>query len=68
VETNNPTTPRLLLTVRQAADALSICEKSLWNLTQPRGPLPAVRIGRAVRFSISDLQAFIESRKAVGND
>jgi len=65
VETNNPTTPRLLLTVRQAADALSICEKSLWALTTPRGPLPAVRIGRAVRYDLADLQAFIESRKAV---
>jgi len=63
VETN--TTPKLLLTVRQAAQALSICEKSLWALTSPRGPLQAVRIGRAVRYSIDDLRVFIEGKKAV---
>lgn len=60
--------PNLLITPRQAAQALAICEKTLWTLTQPRGPSPCVRIGRAVRYAPADLEAWIASRKdeAVG--
>jgi excisionase family DNA binding protein len=53
-----PTIAPLLLKPREAAKALSICEKTLWSLTD-RGELSAVRIGRSVRYSVSDLQAFI---------
>jgi predicted DNA-binding transcriptional regulator AlpA len=53
----------LLLAPRQAAQALSICEKTLWSLTAPRGSIPAVRIGRAVRYDLADLQAFIDASK-----
>ncbi len=56
--------PKLLLTTRQAAAALSLCEKSVWSLTKS-GALPAVRIGRAVRYSLTDLEAFIAGQKAV---
>jgi excisionase family DNA binding protein len=58
---------RLLLTVRQAAEALSICEKSLWNLTK-RGDLPAVRIGKSVRYTLEDLQSFIGRSKVVAHE
>lgn len=54
---------KLLLTVREAAAALSVCEKTLWSLTAPRGPLPAVRLGRSVRYDVTDLRAFIERAK-----
>jgi hypothetical protein len=57
-----PTT-RLLLTPREAAAALAVCEKTLWSITQPRGDLRAVRIGRAVRYDMADLRTFIEHRK-----
>ncbi len=53
---------KLLLTPREAARTLSICEKTLWSLTK-RGELSAVRIGRAVRYDVTDLQAFINQRK-----
>lgn len=62
------TVPRLLLTSREAAKSLSICEKSLWNLTQPRGNLPAVKLGRAVRYDIADLQMFIQRMKGVADE
>lgn len=65
--TADNTTPKLLVTMRQAAQALAVCEKTLWSLTQPRGPIPAVRIGRAVRYAVADLQAFCESKKAVAS-
>jgi hypothetical protein len=55
---------RLLLTARQAAESLSICEKTLWSITMPRGPLRAVKIGRSVRYSIQDLREFIEAANA----
>jgi excisionase family DNA binding protein len=58
----SPAGARLLLTPREAAGALSVCEKTLWSLTK-RGELPAVRIGRSVRYDLADLRAFIEGRK-----
>jgi excisionase family DNA binding protein len=53
---------KLLLTPREAARMLSICEKTLWSLTK-RGEIPAVRIGRAVRYDPRDLAAWIKSAK-----
>jgi len=50
--------PRLLVSPREAAKALAVCEKTLWSLTK-RGEIPAVRIGRAVRYSMDELQAWI---------
>jgi excisionase family DNA binding protein len=59
-----PVLPPLLVTPRQAAQALAVCEKTLWNLDRA-GKLKAVRIGRAVRYSVSDLQAFIAQQGGV---
>jgi excisionase family DNA binding protein len=60
----NSTHPTLLLSPTQAAKALSISERTLWAMTVPRGPLPAVKIGRrGVRYAMVDLQAWIESQK-----
>jgi hypothetical protein len=58
----------LALSPRDAARALSLSEKALWNLTQPRGPLPAAKIGRLVRYDIRDLQAFLDAMKATAVD
>ena len=57
------TSRKLLLNVREAAKALSICPKTLWSMTAPRGDLPAVRIGRRVLYDPSDLRDLIERRK-----
>jgi excisionase family DNA binding protein len=62
-----PTTlARLLLTRRQAAQTLAIGERTLWELTRS-GAIPCLRIGRAVRYSPLDLQAWIETRKHLGS-
>ena len=53
----------MLLTPLQASHALSISPRTLWTITSPRGDLPCVRIGRAVRYSVDDIQAFIERSK-----
>jgi excisionase family DNA binding protein len=51
VSTSEP----LLLTPRQAAEALAISPRKLWGLTAA-GTIPAVRIGRLVRYSSDDLR------------
>lgn len=51
----------LLLTPRDAAQALAVSERTLWGLTAPRGPLPAVRIGRAVRYSRDALARWVDA-------
>jgi excisionase family DNA binding protein len=52
------TVPRLLLTQREAAQALAVSERTLWQLTHD-GAIPAVRIGRAVRYRLEDLRAWV---------
>jgi excisionase family DNA binding protein len=52
----------LLLTAREAARLLSISPRTLWTLTN-RGELPAVRIGRAIRYDPVDLRHWIERQK-----
>ena len=60
---NVDTLPPMLLNTRTAAQLLAIGQRTLWELTAPRGPIPAVKIGRCVRFDRRDLIAFIDARK-----
>ena len=61
------TTPeRILWTGREASQACTISERQLWAQTQPRGPIPCVRIGNSVRYSPEALQAFIASQQKGG--
>ncbi len=57
---------KLLLSAREAARALGICEKSLWNFTVPRGTIPSTKIGTRVLYSPTDLQKWIDSQKTEG--
>lgn len=53
----------MLLTVRQAAQVLSISERTLFSLTKS-GEIPAVRFGeRNVRYDPADLRRWIETAK-----
>jgi excisionase family DNA binding protein len=56
---------RLLLTPAEAAKALAISARTLWARTKA-GEIPAVRIGRSVRYDPRDLAAWVECRKAPG--
>lgn len=58
--TNNPPPAPLAVPPPEAARMLSICERSLWALTAPRGPIPCVRLGRSVRYSVAALQHYLE--------
>jgi excisionase family DNA binding protein len=55
-----------LLTPRQAAEMLAVCERTLWDLTHRKKEIPCVRIGRAVRYDEADLRAWIGRHKTGG--
>ena len=57
-----PITP-LLVNVEQAARLLSVSPRTLFSCTVPRGTLPVVRIGRACRYALSDLEEYIARQK-----
>ena len=54
---------RALMTAREAAQFLGLSERTIWEITGPRGDLPAIRIGRSVRYSRTDLADFIERHR-----
>jgi len=51
-----------LLIAKEAAALLRISERKLWQL-QNCGEVPAVRLGRAVRYDPADVRAWIETNK-----
>lgn len=56
--------PKLrLVKVKAAADYLAISERKLWDLSQ-NGIIPVVRLGRATRYDLMDLDSFIEKMKS----
>jgi excisionase family DNA binding protein len=60
-----PPVVQLLVAPPEAAKALAIGQRTLWALTK-RGVIPAVRIGRSVRYDVRDLAAFIDRAKEGG--
>lgn len=53
-----------LMTPREAAKFLRVCEKTLRKLTQPRGTIPVVKEKRLIRYVPSQLQAWILSKSS----
>ena len=60
---SNPS--KRLLTVEQAAEYLSLSPRTIYNCIAPKSKTPfrikPVRIGKAVRFDIRDLDKFCDS-------
>lgn len=54
---------QLLLSARETATALGISQRTLWAQTRPRGPIPAVHVGRRVLYDPDDLRAWIAQQK-----
>lgn len=54
-----PEVTPLALSAREAARALAISERTLWAATQPRGPIPSVRLGNRVLYPITGLQEWL---------
>jgi hypothetical protein len=66
-DTNPPTTPApLSLRPKDAAKALGIGQRKLWELTSPRGPIPCVRVGTCCLYPVDELRAWLSAQaKAV---
>jgi excisionase family DNA binding protein len=57
------TTPeQLLYAVRDACAALNVSRATLYQM-MPRGELAPIHIGRAVRFAVRDVRAFVERQQ-----
>jgi excisionase family DNA binding protein len=76
--TEGPVTPRteimavtarapepLLVTVNEAADILSLCRTTIYELVD-RGELRPVHVGRALRFPVAELARFVEALMSQG--
>ena len=63
VSPQNPV-PRLLVSAREAAEMLSICERSLRNYTAPRGTIPSLTIGTRRLYEVDTLRRWVESQKS----
>ncbi|HBR19443.1 MAG TPA: hypothetical protein DD726_04430 [Phycisphaerales bacterium] len=61
-----PETKPLLLTVNEAAKALCISARTLWQITK-EGKIRSIRINRLVRYDPQDLVAYIEQQKKFSN-
>lgn len=59
LNTPNADGPRLL-TVKDTCDRLAIGRRLLWSLTTSNA-VPHLRIGRAVRFRIDELTAWVDA-------
>lgn len=53
--------PHLALRPRQAAQALGIGERKLWELTQA-GEIPHARLGKAVIYPVSALERWLSDQ------
>lgn len=51
-----------LLSPRQTAKILGICDRKLWQLTNCK-EIPHVRIGRAIRYDPRDLKDWLDKKK-----
>ena len=49
---------------KEAASFLAISERKLWDLSK-NNIIPIVRLGRATRYDLNDLNAFIAKAKGV---
>ena len=54
-----------LYTEREAANWLSVCPRTLWAL-RASGEIPHGRLGRAIRYDVDDLQAYVARNKKGG--
>lgn len=60
-----PITQALLLTPKQAAEALSISARKLWGMTAS-GEIKHLKIGRLVRYSVRDIEEWIDDQTKGG--
>jgi len=57
---SGPSASPLLVDAKTAASILSVSPRTLWTLTNC-GAIPSKQIGRAVRYSPAELQAWVDA-------
>jgi len=57
---------RMLLTEPEAAEALQVCARMLRE-ARKAGELRYVLIGRSVRYTLEDLESYVDSRRQVSS-
>ena len=66
---NEGATIPLLADTKTAAKMLAVSPRKIWAMTFEESPgLPYVRVGRLVRYSVADLQRWIELQRKGGCD
>ncbi len=63
---NKAAATSISLRPRDAAKALGIGQRKLWALTQPRGPIPCVRVGTCVLYPTGLLLAWLAEEAKKG--
>jgi excisionase family DNA binding protein len=58
---NEPETPCLAMRRREAAAALGISERLLWEWTD-RGVVPCVRLGKAILYPVDSLRDWLKKQ------
>ncbi len=53
---------KLLVTQKEAADLLSMCERKFWEEVN-QGKIPKIKLGRSVRYDVRDLLAYVDHLK-----
>jgi hypothetical protein len=53
-----------LLNKKETADYLRISVRTLDNITQPRGTLPCIRIGRSIRYSVTAIEYWLKQQES----
>jgi len=59
--TLNPESACLLMTSRETAAVLRVCEKTLYTMTKS-GEIRSIHIGRGVRYSMEDIKKWIAAQ------
>jgi len=62
-----PATPCLAMRPREAAKALGISERLLWDWTN-RGEVPHIRIGKAILYPVDVLRRWLDEQAATGKE
>lgn len=56
---------KVLVNAKEASKMLSVSERMLWTLTN-QGEVPAIRIGRSVRYDPADIWAYVDRKRTGG--
>jgi len=66
MNSNTPTTPILALDERDAAKALGVSPRTMWQLARD-GHIPFVRIGARKLYRLSTLEAYLAEKEKGGD-